>query len=138
MVDELGSTEILAKATQQDPAMRMVTAGHAVKALVRNGLGVLHPQRSLVPHFFQHKPISRLIAPGMQASYLNDDTLGRALDTLSETGVTALSSLIAATAARRLGLTPTVSHLDTTRCHVDGRENSDEPPEAQVVPITPG
>src|SRR5262247_3765269 len=79
----------------------------------------------LVPHFFQNKPLSRLIAPGIQASHLNDDTLGRALDTLYETGVTALYSLIAATAARRLGLTPTFSHLDTTSFHVDGRYNSD-------------
>jgi transposase len=138
MFDELGITEVIDKATQQDPAMRIVTAGHAVKALVLNGLGFLNPQRSLVPHFFQNKPLSRLIAPGMQASHLNDDPLGRALDTLYETGVTALDSLIAATAARRLGLTPTFSHLDTTRFHVDGRSNSDEPPDAQVVHITPG
>jgi len=31
----------------------------------------------------QNKPISRLIAPGIQASHLNDDTLGRTLDTLN-------------------------------------------------------
>ena len=138
MLEELGITEVIDKATQQDPAMRIVTAGHAVKALVLNGLGFINHQLYLVPHFFQHKPLSRLIAPGMQASHLNDDTLGRALDTLYETGVTALYRLIAATAARRLGLTPTFSHLDTTSFHVDGRYNRDEPPDEQVVHITPG
>ena len=138
MFEELGITEVIDKATQQDPAMRIVTAGHAVKALVLNGLGVIHQQLSLVPHFVQNKPISRLIAPGIQASPLNDDTLGRALDTLYDFGVTALYSLIAATAATRLGLRPTFSHLDTTSFHVDGRYNSAQAPDEQVVHITHG
>ena len=103
MFEELGMTEVIDHATQQDPEMRIVTAGHAVKAMVLNGLGFLNHQRYLVPHFFQHKPLARLMAPGMQASHLNDDTLGRALDTLYEAGLTALYSLIAATAATRLG-----------------------------------
>jgi transposase len=138
MFEELGITEVIAKATQPDPEMRIVTAGHAVKAMVRNGLGVLNQQLSLVPHCFQHKPLSRLLAPGIQASHLNDDTLGRALDTVYETGLTALYSLIAATAARRLGLAPTFTHLATTSCHGDGRSNSAEAPDAQVVHLTHG
>jgi transposase len=138
MFEELGSTEVIDQATQQDPEMRIVTAGHAVKAMVLNGLGFVNQQLYLVPHFFQHKPISRLIAPGIQASHLNDDTLGRALDTLYDFGVTALYSLIAATAAARLGLRPTFSHLDTTSFHVDGRYNSDQAPDEQVVHITHG
>ena len=138
MCEELGITEVIDKATQQDPEMRMVTAGHAVKAMVLNGLGFINQQLYLVPHFFQNKPISRLIAPGMQASHLNDDALGRALDTLYAFGVTELYCLIAATAATRLGLTPTCSHLDTTSFHVDGRYNSAQPPDEQVVHITQG
>jgi Transposase len=118
--------------------MRIVTAGHAVKAMVLNGLGFINQQLYLVPHFFQNKPISRLIAPGIQASHLNDDTLGRALDTLYNFGVTELYSLIAATAATRLGLTPKFRHLDTTSFHVDGRYNSAEAPDEQVVHITQG
>jgi transposase len=138
MCEELGITEVMDHATQQDPAMRIVTAGHAVKAMVLNGLGFINQQLYLVPHFFQNKPISRLIAPGMQASHRNDDTLGRALDTLYAVGVTELSSLIAATAAQRLGLTPTFPHLDRTSFHVDGRSNSDEEPGAHVMHITRG
>jgi transposase len=91
-----------------------------------------------VPHFFQNKPLSRLIAPGIQASHLNDDTLGRTLDTLDDFGVTELYGLIAATAATRLGLTRMFSHLDTTSFHVDGRYNSAQPPDEQVVHITRG
>jgi transposase len=138
MFEELGLTEVIDRAAQQDPEMRIVTAGHAVKAMVLNGLGFINQPLSLVPHFFQNKPISRLIAPGIQASHLNDDTLGRALDTLYAVGVTELYSLIAATAAQRLGLTPTFTHLDSTSFHVDGRYNSDEEPEAHVIHITRG
>src|SRR4029434_3121645 len=133
MFEELGITEVLARATQRDPQSVYVTVGHAVKAMVLNGLGFLNQQLYLVPHFFQNKPIARLIAPGIQASHLNDDTLGRTLDTLYEAGLTALYSLIAATAATRLGLTPTFAHLDTTSFHVDGRYNSHEAPDEQVV-----
>jgi hypothetical protein len=52
MFEELGITEVIDHATQQDPAMRIVTAGHAVKAMVLNGLGFLNQQLYLVPHFF--------------------------------------------------------------------------------------
>ena len=74
----------------------------------------------------------------MQASQRNDDTLGRALDTLHAYGVTELYSLIVATAAKRLGLAPTFTHLDSTSFHVDGRYNSEAPPADQVVHITHG
>jgi transposase len=138
MFAELGITEVIDKAPQQDPEMRIVTAGHAVKAMVLNGLGFLNHQLSLVPHFFQNQPIARLIAPGIQTSHLQDATLGRALDTLYAVGVTELYSLIAATAATHVGLTPTCAHLDSTRVHVEGRYTSDEEPEEHVIHITRG
>src|SRR5215831_18139152 len=138
MCEALGITEVIDKATQQDPAMQIVTSGHAVTAMVLHGLGFINQQLSRVPHFFQNKPLSWLLAPGIQASHLHDDTLGRALDTLYDFGVTALYSLIAATAAARLGLTPTFRHLDTTSFHVDGRYHSDKAPDERVVHITHG
>jgi transposase len=45
---------------------------------------------------------------------------------------------MAATAAKRLGLTPAIAHLDSTSFDVDGRYNSDEEPEDKVVHITKG
>jgi transposase len=136
--DELGIGEVLDQATQQTPEMRIVTVGNAVKAMVLNGLGFVNQQLYLVPMFFHNKPTHRLLAPGIEATHLNDDTLGRALDTLYEAGVTELYSLIAATAAQRLGLTPTFVHLDSTSFHVDGRYNSAEEPDAHVIHITRG
>jgi transposase len=84
------------------------------------------------------KPTARLISPRVAPAQLNDDALGRALDTLYKYGVTELYSLLAVRAAKRLGLTPTFVHLDTTSFHVDGRYNSDEAPDEQVVHITRG
>ena len=138
MFDELGLGDVIDQATQQNPEMRDLTVGEAVKAMVLNGLGFINQALYLVPRFFQHKPTSRLIAPRVAPAQLNDDALGRALDTLYAYGVTELYRLIAATAAKRLGLTPAIAHLDSTSFHVDGRYNSDEEPEDKVVHITKG
>jgi transposase len=138
MYDELGIGDVIDRTTQQNHEMRIVTAGHAVKAMVLNGLGFVNQTLYLMPQFFHHKPTSRLIAPGIAPEHLNDDALGRALDTLYDYGVTALYSLIAATAAERLGLAASFAHLDSTSFHVDGRYNSDTIPDEQVVHITRG
>jgi transposase len=138
MFDELGIGDVLDQATRQNPEMRDLTVGEAVKAMVLNGLGFINQALYLVPRFFHNKPTSRLISPRVTPAQLNDDALGRALDTLYASGVTELYSLIAVSAARRLGLCPTYMHLDTTSFHVDGRYNSDEEPEEQVVHITKG
>src|ERR671925_2308345 len=138
MFDELGIGEVIDQATQQNPEQRIVTLGNAVKAMVLNGLGFVNQQLCLVPMFFQNKPTHRLIAPGIEASHLHDDTLGRALDTLYAYGVTELYSLVATTAAQRLGLTPTFAHLDSTSFHVDGRYNSAEEPDEHVIHMTHG
>jgi transposase len=135
MFDELGIGDVIDHATQQDPEQRDLTLGEAVNAMVLNGLGFINQALSLVPRFFQNKPTSRLISPRVAPEQLNDDALGRALDTLYAYGVTALYRLIAATAAKRLHLSPTSMHLDTTSLHVDGRYHSDEPLAAQVVHI---
>ena len=45
---------------------------------------------------------------------------------------------MAATAARRRGLTPTVVHLDRTSVPVDGRDNRREEPDAHVMHLTRG
>jgi len=139
MFDELGIGEVIDRATRHHPETRIVTTGDAVKAMVLNGLGFVNQQLYLVSRFFQDQPTSRLLAPLLiEAQHLNDDALGRALDTLYAYGVTELYSLIAATAAERLGLASPFAHLDSTSFHVDGRYNSYHAPDEQVVHITRG
>jgi transposase len=138
MFDELSIGDVIDHATQQNPEMRDLTTGEAVNAMVLNGLGLINQALYLVPRFFQTKPTYRLLSPRVTPDQLNDDALGRALDTLYADGVTELYSLLAATAAARLGLTPRVAHLDSTSFHVDGRYTRDEEPEEQVIHITRG
>ena len=138
MCDERGIGDVLDRALQHTPETRMVTVGSAVNAMVLNGLGFVNQQLDLVPMFFQNKPTQRLIALGGDAQHLHDDTLGRTLDMLYDSGVTALYSLIAATAAQRLGRAPTFAHLESTSFHVDGRYNSAAEPAAEVIPSTRG
>jgi transposase len=138
MFDELGIGDVIDQATPQHPERRDLTAGEAVKALVRTGLGCINQALYLVPSFFQNKPTSRLIAPRVVPGQLHDDALGRAWDTLYAYGVTELYRLSAATAAQRLGLAPRLAHLDRTSFQVDGRDNSDEEPTEQVIHLTRG
>jgi transposase len=63
MFDELGIGEVVDNATQQNPEMRDLTVGEAVKAMVLNGLGFINQALYLVPRFFHHKPTYRLISP---------------------------------------------------------------------------
>src|SRR5512135_2994639 len=138
MFDELGIGEVLDRVIVQDRSQRRVSVGQAVKAMVLNGLGFVNRTLYLTPAFYADKPTERLLGAGIRPEYLNDDTLGRALDTLYEQDVTGLYALIAAEACRRLGLRVTVGHLDITSFHVDGVYNSVDEPVAKVVQITPG
>ena len=73
MFEELGITEVIDRATKQDPAMRIVTAGHAVKAMVLNGLALSTNSSTSCP-ISSRKPPRAPHCPGIQASHLNDDT----------------------------------------------------------------
>lgn len=106
MFDELGMGEVIDQTTHQHPETRDLTAGEAAKAMVRNGLGCIDQALFLVPRFFHPKPTSRLISPRIRPEQLNDDPLGRALNTLYIYSVTQLYSLMIAHAAARLALAP--------------------------------
>jgi transposase len=139
MFDALGIGEVIDRATRHQPETRIVTTGDVVKAMVLNGLGLVNQQLYLLLRSFQDKPTLRLLAPLLiEAKHLNDDALGRALDTRYADGVTELYRLIAATAAERLGLAPPCVHRDRISFHVDGRDHSDHAPDEQVVHITRG
>src|SRR5262245_37539041 len=63
MFDELGVSDVLDQATHQNPEMRDLTVGEAVKAMVLNGLGFINHAFYLVPRFFHNQLTSRLISP---------------------------------------------------------------------------
>ena len=130
MFDELGIGELVDELVPQDLSRRKVSVGQALKAMVLNGLGFANRRLYLMPEFFRNKPTERLVGAGVSPEHLNDDSLGKALDTLHDFGLTELYRPIARRAAERLGLLRATSgvptlHLDTTSFHVDGRYNSE-------------
>jgi hypothetical protein len=83
LFDERGSGEGIDQATQQKPARRLVTAGHAVHALVRHGLSVMTQPLYLVPRLFQDQLTARRFPPAWSAAtHRNAEALGRAVETL--------------------------------------------------------
>ncbi|KOR29554.1 hypothetical protein TI04_08340 [Achromatium sp. WMS2] len=61
---------------------RTVSVGQTVKAMILNGIGFANRALYLSPIFFKDKPTERLIGAGIQPEHINDDILGRALDTI--------------------------------------------------------
>ncbi len=91
------------------PTERQVSVGEAVQAMVLNALGFTARPLYLTPEFFAHKPLDRLLRPGLTAEMLNDDSLGRALDILHERGETKVFAQVASHALRVYGITTSFS-----------------------------
>lgn len=142
MCDQLGIVELIDQLMPQRRDQQHLSNGQCVKALILNGLGFYERRLYLVSDFFQDKPLDVLLRPDISPEMLNDDRLGRCLDDLHAFGVSTLYSSLAAQACQVLGLDQQAryAHLDTTSFHLDGRFNSDTPPDeaSAVVHITPG
>ena len=59
-----------------------VSTGMALKAAILNAPGFVAAPLHLLGHFFQGRPTERLLGPGVTPDLLNDDRVGRMLDTL--------------------------------------------------------
>ena len=117
ITDELGIGSLLDKIIPQDLGQRNVSVGQAVKAMILNGLGFANRSLYLVSHFFQDKPIERLIGEGILAEHCHSDVLGRALDAIYASFVTETYSQIAVQAVKQLRLDCCTAHLDSTSFH---------------------
>ncbi len=138
MIEEL---EIMEQIDQMLPSLsddKKVSCATSVAAMILNGLGYANKQLYLTPRFFEKKATEHLLGEGITPEMLNRDTLGRTLDALYEYGVSECYEQIAHHAMKRLGLIPSVVHLDSTSFHVDGIYNSQEPPVEGVIHVTPG
>ena len=139
LCDARGLGAVSDPVTQPHPARRIVTASHAVNALVRNGLGLVHPPLDLGPRCCQDQPPLRRLTPAWSdATHLPDAARGRAWETLDDDGVTARSRLMAATAAARRGLAARLTPRDRTSVHGEGRSQNATRPAAPVGPSTRG
>jgi len=140
MVDELGLVSLINQMLPKPVEGSTVSYGHAVKAMIVNGLGFVQRALYLTPDFFRDKPVDRLVGEGIQAEQLNDDLLGRTLDKIYDYGLDEFYSPLSVQAVTRLGLSSDKAHLDSSSFHTDGVYNSANPPNdtEKVIHITRG
>jgi len=120
MIDELQIVDSIDETLPSLSQSKLLSFGESVKAMILNGLGYTNKQLYLTPLFFKDKPLKQLFGRDVEASWFNDDTLGRTLDRLFDYGVSELYEKIAKKALQVLGLTPSTIHLDSTSFHLDG------------------
>ncbi|MBN1409193.1 MAG: IS1634 family transposase [Spirochaetales bacterium] len=84
-------------------------------------------------------PVDHLLGEGIQASDLNNDCLGTALDSLYNHGITELFYQVSSQALSVYGIKHRFVHLDKTSFSLHGEYNSDQETESEhVKKITKG
>jgi hypothetical protein len=126
MIDELGIVEKINDLVGSQPGEK-VSPGHAVKAMIINGLGLVSSPLYLFSKFFEGKATEHLIGEGIKPEYLNDDRLGRVLDKLYLVGLSQIFTAIALVAARQFNVALNTAHLDASSFHVHGKYESNLP-----------
>jgi transposase len=126
IIDEIGLVEQINQLLGQHPQEK-VSAGHAVKAMILNGLGFGSGAMYMFPKFFQELACEHLIGEGVKPEYLNDDRLGRVLDQLYLKGLSEIFTIIALSAVRNFGVSLSNIHLDSSSFHLHGEYNSSLP-----------
>ncbi len=108
------------------PTRRSVSIGHAVKAMILNALGFVGRPLYLTPEFFDNKPVELLLGSDFTASDFNDDSLGRALDTLHDNGLTECFAFVSSHALAIFEIGFDFAHLDSTSFSLHGKYPSAE------------
>jgi transposase len=133
---DLGFIEkINKKIPNQDPR-RIVSTGHAVLAMVLNGLGFTNRRLYLSPQFFASKPVERLFGNRIQAKNLDDHALGEALDEIAEYGASRFFGELAYEVGCEQNLFGKTAHIDSTSISVEGEYP--EEPGVSVIKVTHG
>jgi transposase len=126
LIDEIGIVEKINQLVGEKPG-EIVSPGHAVKAMILNGLGLVSAPLYLFSQFFEGKATEHLIGEGIKAEHLNDDRLGRVLDKLYLTGTSQIFTLVALAAAEKFDVSLNTVHLDSSSFHLHGEYESDLP-----------
>jgi transposase len=118
MIEELGLVELIDQQIKNED--RKVSVGTAVKALIMNSMGFTQHALYISPAFFERCDVAHLFGSSYSATDFNDDSLGRALDRLSDHGVSHLFSLLSHRACQNQGLDEAFVHADSTNFSVEG------------------
>ena len=128
IIDQIGLVEEIERQIEKHP-QQIISTGQVVKAMILNGLGFVSAPLYLFSEFFVGKATEHLLGEGIKPEHLNDDRIGRALDSLSNQGLTPLFTSIAMLAHQRFNLLTRSLHLDSSSFSVEGsykRESSGE------------
>lgn len=141
IIDQIGLVEEIDRQIESHP-QQIISTGQVVKAMILNGLGFVSAPLYLFSEFFIGKATEHLLGEGIKPEHLNDDRIGRALDSLSNTGLTPLFTSVAMLAHQRFSLLTKSLHLDSSSFSLFGKyeiESSDESSESiEGVKITYG
>ena len=107
--------EVLPKLGQHKLAHSIV-----VKAMILNCLGFTDSRLYMYSQYFETFPIERLLGPGISASDLNDDVLGRTLDEIYAADSTQLFMKLALKMMENVHITTKLLQSDTTNFSVHG------------------
>jgi transposase len=88
--------------------------------MVLNALGFVGRALYLTPEFFENKPVDLLIREGLTADDFNDDSLGRSMDILYNTGITQVFFWVASHALSVFGIEHDFVHLDNSSFSLEG------------------
>jgi transposase len=121
---------------------QIISTGQVVKAMILNGLGFVSAPLYLFGEFFLGKATEHLLGEGIKPEHLNDDRIGRGLDSLWNLGLTSLFTSIAMLAQQRFQIASKSLHLDSSSFSLEGSyelENGDKSTESiESVKITYG
>jgi transposase len=107
-----------------------------VKAMILNGLGLVSAPLYLFEQFFVGKATEHLLGEGVLPEHLNDDRLGRVLDGLAVSRLSALFVSICSVAVQKFGVECKSAHLDSSSFAVEGEYlESERVGSAAPVPI---
>jgi len=126
IVDSIGLVEIINNFCGQETGEK-VSAGHVVKAMILNGLGMVSKPLYMFPKFFESIACEHLIGDGVKPEYLNDDKLGRVMDKLFLKGLDTIFLAISLNVVKKFGISLASSHLDSSSFHVHGEYKNSLP-----------
>ncbi len=101
IIDEIGLIEQINNLLGEHHQEK-VSAGHAVKAMILNGLGFGSGALYMFPKYMTGKACEHLIGAGIKPEYLNDDRLGRVMDKLYIKGLNQVFTNVAISAAKKI------------------------------------
>lgn len=117
---KIGLIDEIDRITKSDP-QKKVSNGQCVLAMILNGMGLtMSKPMYLVSEFFRNKSTEILIGNGITPDDLNDDTLGRTLDAIYESGASTIFSSVALKAVKVYAIATSHLHGDTTNVQVYG------------------